>query len=429
MLVLGLGIGASVLGMFGYQWWQNSLIHQETDDATVVGHIHPLASRVAGTVSEVRVDDNQQVRQGQILVKLDPQDYQVKVQQARAALENAKQQAQAAQSNINLAQENASASVTTAQGEVNKARAGITTAQAALAEAQSGVPTAQAAVEEAQAGVRSAQAQVAQASATVERTQTDYQRYTQLEQEGVIPRQQLDVAREAYRVAVAEQQTANQGVQQAKAKLARAQQGVLQAQAQVAQAQQGVTQAQAELASAIGNLQQAQAKGQQTQVNRAQYEAARAAISQSAANLKDAQLQLSYTNIVAPVSGTVGDKTVEVGQKIQAGTPLMAIVSNDYWVVANFKETQLRKMRPGQKVEIKIDAFGNHTFTGHLQSISPASGANFSLLPPDNATGNFTKIVQRIPVKVTFDPQSIKGYESRITPGMSAVVNVALDSD
>jgi membrane fusion protein (multidrug efflux system) len=148
--------------------------------------------------------------------------------------------------------------------------------------------------------------------------------------------------------------------------------------------------------------------------------AAKAAIGQAEASLRDAQLQLSYTNITAPAAGRFGKKNVEVGNRVQTGTPLMAIVNNDYWVVANFKETQLENMKPGQMPEIKLDAFPHHTFKGRVDSVSPASGAQFSLLPPDNAT----KIVQRIPVKVTFDPASIQGYDLRITPGMSAEVSV-----
>ena len=140
--------------------------------------------------------------------------------------------------------------------------------------------------------------------------------------------------------------------------------------------------------------------------------------------MKDAQLQLSYTNITSPSTGRVGRKTVEEGQRVQPGQALMAIVDNDYWLVANFKETQLEDMQPGQPVEIKLDAFPHHTFRGRVDRISPASGATFALLPPDNATGNFTKIVQRVPVKIVLDRDSIKGYESRIVPGMSAEVSV-----
>jgi membrane fusion protein (multidrug efflux system) len=424
LILAGLGVGAIAAGGFGYQWWQYASTHQETDNAQVAEHLHQVGSRIPGTVSQVLVNDNQQVQQGQLLVKLDPRDYQVKVQQTEAALQNARRQAEAAQANIALASQTTSGKTTQAQGEVSNALAAIATAQAAVKEAQAGIPAAEAAVREAEAGIPAAQAQVAQTNANLQRAQADYNRYNTLFQQGAITRQQLETATAAYNVALAQRNAALQGVQQAQARLASATQGVQQAQSRLAQAQEGVTSAQARLAASKGGLQQATAGGQQTNVNRNQYEAAKAAIAQSEASLKDAQLQLSYTNIIAPAAGRVGRKTVEVGNRVQAGTPLMAIVNNDYWIVANFKETQLEDIKPGEEVEIKLDAFPHHTFKGRVDSISPASGAQFALLPPDNATGNFTKIVQRVPVKIVFDQESIKGYESRITPGMSAEVSV-----
>ena len=477
-----LGVGAIAAGSFGYHYWQYASIHQETENATVAGHIYQISSRVNGTVGEVMVKDNQQVKPGQLLIKLDPRDYQVKVQQAKAALENARRQAEAAEANISLASQTSQGKTTQAQGDISGANAAISTAQAALTEAQQGVPAAEATVAEAQAGVPAAiakvtqaqagipqaqakvteaeagiaqaQAQLAQAQANLVKTQADYKRYEDLQTEGAIARQQLDSAKAAYDVAVGQTTAAQQGIAQARARLAQATEGVTEAQAAVAQAQEGVKQAQAQvaraqvgiasaqakvavaqegittaqakLATSKGGLQQAQATGEQTKVSRSQYDAAKAAIAQSEASVKDAQLQLSYANITAPAAGQIGRKSVEVGQRVQSGTPLMAIVSNDLWVVANFKETQLANIKPGQKVEIKLDAFGGRKFEGRVDSFSPASGAQFSLLPPDNATGNFTKIVQRIPVKVVFDAESVKGYESRIAPGMSATVNVEL---
>ncbi len=455
-LILGL-LGAGVLatlGYYGYNYWQYSSRHQETDNATVVGHIHQISTRINGTVSDVLVKDNQIVKPGDLLVKLDPRDYQVKLQQSQAALEAASRQANAAQSNIALASETAQASNTQAQGDVGAAQAAISTAiatvqeaesgipaaQAVVAQAESGVPAAQAALQEAESGVPAAEAQLAQVEANLENTKANYDRYNSLYESGAISRQQLDGAKASYEVSEAQKNAALQGIQQAKARVsaaqenvtkaiaevAQAKQGVASAQAKLAQAQEGVASAQAKLASAKGGVEQATAKGQQTQVNRANYQAANSAIAQAEAALKDAQLQLSYTNIVAPIAGRIGRKTVEVGQQVQTGTPLMALVGNDDWVVANFKETQLAKMKVGQPVEIKIDAFPQQTFLGHIDSLSPASGAQFALLPPDNATGNFTKVVQRIPVKIVFDAASIKGYEERITPGMSAIVNVEL---
>jgi len=482
LILAALGIGAIAAGSFGYHYWQYSSIHEETENATVAGHIHQVSSRVNGTVGEVLVQDNQQVKPGQLLIKLDPRDYQVKLQQSQAALENARRQAEAAEANIALVSQTSQGKTAQAQGDISTANAGISTAQAAIREAQQGVPAAEAAVAqaeagvpaaiakvaqaeagipqaqakvtEAQAGIAAAQAELAQAQASLVKTQADYKRYESLQEEGAIARQQLDAARAAYDVARGQTTAARQGIAQARARLAQAKEGVTEAQAGVAQAREGVKQAEAQvaqakvgiasaeakvavaqegistaeakLAASQGGLQQAQATGEQTKVSRSQYDAAKAAIAQSEAALKDAQLQLSYTDITAPAAGQIGRKSVEVGQRVQPGTPLMAIVSKDLWVIANFKETQLANMKPGQKVEIKLDAFGSRKFEGHLDSFSPASGAQFSLLPPDNATGNFTKVVQRIPVKVLFDAESIKGYESRIAPGMSATVNVEL---
>lgn len=398
-LILALvGIGAIAAGVSGYRWWEYASTHETTDNAYVSGHIHPVSSRIAGTVTKVAVDDNQKINAGQLLVALDPNDNQVKVAQAQAALEAAKRQANAAQANITLAAQTSAAKSTQAGGDISSATAAIATAQATVSEAQ--------------AGLSSAKAQVAQAEATLQKTQKNYQRYQTLYQQGAIPQQQLDDAQAAYQVAQSEKAAAEQGVQQAIAK--------------ITQAQQGVQQATAQLAATKGELQQASASQQQTEVNRSQYAAAQAAIAQAQASLQDTQLQAGYTNITASASGVIGNKSVEVGQRVQPGTPLMAIVSQDYWVTANFKETQLEKIKPGETVEVKLDALGDITFKGRVDSISPASGAKFSLLPPDNATGNFTKIVQRIPVKITLDPQSVKGYQSRISPGMSAEVSVEL---
>jgi len=424
LILAGLGVGAIAAGTFGYHYWQYASTHQQTDNATVAGNIHQISSRIPGTISQVLVNDNQLVQPGQLLVELDPRDYQSKVQQAAAALGNAQSQAQAAQANIALSSQTTTGKTTQAQGDVSGAVAAISTAQAAVQEAQAGKPAAQAEVRLAQAGIPAAQAQVAQANANLEKAQTDYNRYNQLYQTGAIARQQLDSAKAAYDVATAQKNAAIQGVEQAQAKLSSAKVGVAKAQSQLAQAQENVTNAQAKLAASKGGLQQATAGGQDTTVKRSQYDAAKAAIAQSEASLKDAQLQLSYANVTAPSAGRVGKKNVQVGNRVQSGTPLMAIVDNQYWVVANFKETQLEKMRPGQPVEIKLDTFRDHTFIGRVESVSPASGAQFALLPPDNATGNFTKVVQRIPVKVVFDQKSIQGYESRITPGMSAEIAV-----
>ena len=398
-LLIGLSVGVVVATVFGYRYWQYTSTHETTDNATVAGSIYQVSSKIEGTVSDVLVRDNQVVKTGQVLVQLDRRDYENKVQQAKAALESAKRQANAAQASIALASETTSGKTMVAQGDISTAQAAIGTASAIVQEAEAGIPVAQ--------------SLVAQAEATRQKVQADYNRYETLYQQGAIARQQLDTAQAAYTVAEAQKTSALQGVQQAQAKLA--------------QAQEGITSAQAKLSASRGGLQQATASGQQTLVNRSQYEAAQGAIAEAEVALKAAQLQLSYINITAPGNGRVGKKNVEIGNRIQVGSPLMAIVDTNYWVIANFKETQLNKIRAGQPVEVKFDAFPGQMFRGKVDSISPASGSQFTLLPPDNATGNFTKVVQRVPVKISLDVNSLKGYESRVTPGLSAEVTVGIE--
>ncbi|MBE9109819.1 HlyD family secretion protein [Nodosilinea sp. LEGE 07298] len=394
MVLAGAGLIAG--GTIGSRWWAYASTHEETDNAQLQGHVYQISSRVPGKVEQVAVDDNQPVVAGDLLVQLDPHDYDVAVQQAQAALATAQKQAQAAQASISQADTSAQAQVTSAQGGITGAAAAIADAQAALEAARAGVPVAQ--------------AQLDQAEATLQKAATDYQRYQTLYTQGAISAQDRDGAKQAYDIAQAQRQSA--------------QQQVTQAQAKVTQAQEGVAKAQAELQTSRGSLQQAQASGVQTTVNRSQFEAAQAQIAEAEASLKQAQLQLSYTAIQAPAAGVVGHKTVEVGQQVQPGQPLMAVVGTDLWIEANFKETQIAHMHPGEPVEITVDALSGHTFTGQVESLSPASGAQFALLPPDNATGNFTKVVQRIPVKISLDPASVTGFEGWLAPGLSATVSV-----
>lgn len=396
-ILIGSGIAiATILGIVGYRWWFYASTHESTNDAYVAGYLHPVSSRIAGTVVQVNVDDNQKVQKGQPLIELDPKDYQVVVQQVQAALENARQQASAAQSTIILSAQTAQANMTEAKGAVGNAITSISSAQAM--------------VNQAQAGIVSAQDQLTKAQAQEANAKVTNQRYEQLYQTGAIPKQQRDDALTAYRVSQAETKTAQQSIVDAKAKYQ--------------SALDGIDQARANLVDSQGKVQQAQASGQQAEVSRRQYQAAQSQIAAATANLKQAQLNLSYTLIKAPVTGRIGNKTVQVGQRIQPNQPLLAVVDDDKWIVANFNETQLGKIQPGETVEIRVDAFSGKTFKGVVNSLSPASGSDFSLLPPDNATGNFTKVVQRIPVKVTFDSNSIRGYKNRITPGMSVEVTV-----
>jgi len=396
LILGGVGVGAIVAAIYGFHAWQYAQAHEETDNAYITADLYPVNARISGTVTQVSVDDNQTISAGTVLVKLDPRDYQVALQQAQAALAVAQQQANVAQANIGVTSTNAQGQTTQAQGNIDAAAASISTAKAAVSEAQAGVPAAQ--------------AQLAQVRANLVKAKLDYDRYQSLSQQGAVPQSQFDAVKATYDALLAQQKATQEQVRQAEAR--------------VAQAQENLRNAQAKLASTRGTLQQADATGQQTKVNQRQYKAAIAAVEQAQAQVSNAQLQLSYTTITTPAPGIVGNKTVQVGQRVQPGQTLMSIAARQPWVVANFKETQLAKMQPGQEVELKIDALPDRTFKGRVDSLSPASGAKFALLPPDNATGNFTKIVQRVPVKVTFDAQSIRGYETRLIPGLSVVATV-----
>jgi membrane fusion protein (multidrug efflux system) len=396
LLIWGGAAALVVLLVIGVRYLIWSAHHETTDDAYMAGHLHPISARITDTVQQVLIDDNQHVVKGQILVILDPNDYTVRVDQAKAALDAASRQAETAEAAIRSTSQSASAQTTQARGLIGEAKASIQAAKAAVVAAEAGVPRAN--------------AQMQQTNATLQREETDLRRYQDLYAKEQVSRQTLDHQRASYQVALAAQTAAQEQVRQA--------------QAQLAAAQQGVVRTEAQLTNSEGGLQSAQATTLETRVREGQFATARAAVAQAEASLEDAKLQLSYTIIKAPVSGRIGRKSVEAGQRVQIGQPLMAIVEDHPWVVANFKETQLAKMRAGQHVEVHIDTFPKHNFYGHIDSLAPGSGNEFALLPPDNATGNFTKIVQRIPVKIVLDDDSVRGYANLLSPGMSSVVTV-----
>jgi membrane fusion protein (multidrug efflux system) len=389
-VVLGLGAAG------GYQAFEVFSTHEETDDAYVTGHLHQVSTRVNGTVEKVLVDDNEHVKEGQVLVTLDARDYKAQADQALANLEQAERQAKTVQSSISFQD-------TTAQGQDTNARGSIDNAVAAIARAQ-------AQVREARANIVSAQENLVAKEAELQRAEADYKRYDVLEQEGAISTSQRDAARRDYFVALGNRDAAKSGIIEATERLQ--------------QAQHSVRTSEADLTKAQAEAKLAKASAIQTVVTEHQYQAAQAAVASAKAALEAAELNLSYTRIVAPTTGRVGKKTVEEGQRVEPGQPLLTIVADNPWVVANFKETQLKKMQAGQKVEIKIDSFPDHKFEGTVLSFSPASGASFAVLPSDNATGNFTKIVQRVPVKILFTPDSIHGYEDRLAPGLSVITSV-----
>jgi membrane fusion protein (multidrug efflux system) len=365
----------------GGLYWLHARQFEETDDAFIDGNIIPVGTKVAGLVKDVFVDDNQAVEAGQKLVQIDPADFQARLEQAQANLQAAQAKFDVAQTNLTLTRANS---------------------QAGLDQAKAAVTQAEALVRSAQSQQASAQADVVAAQAESTRRQADLKRYEALDPR-VVSQQQLDIARAAS--------------ESAEAQLTAAQKRVGAAESQIHEAEARVTQAQSALAAA--NTVKEQVASAQAKVRRAQAEADQA---QAAVDL--AKLELSYTTIVAPAAGRVTRKNAQPGQYLSVGQSLAAVVTPEIWVVANFKETQLTHMHQGQPVTIAVDAYPDKEFHGHIDSIQAGTGSRFSLLPPENATGNYVKVVQRVPVKIVFDEQP---EEKRLlAPGMSVVPSVRI---
>jgi len=368
---------------------------ESTDDAQLDAHVTQLAARVSGTVTRVAVDDNQLVEAGAVLVELDPRDYHVAVDKARAELADAEASALAAQSGIPIA------STTTASN--------VTTARGGIAQAQSGVAAGEREVDVARARLTTAQAKLREAESNAARSARDVERWRGLLAKDEVSKQQFDNAS-----ATAEAQKA--ASDSARSQVVEAEAGIRVAESRLAQARAGEQQANAELATA-------QTGPSHVAVTKARAAAAEAHVQQARATLAQAELNLQYATLKAPVRGIVSKKGINAGQVVQAGQPLLALVQIDQvWVTANFKETQLKNMKPGQRVTVNVDAFGGREFQGKVDSVAGATGARFSLLPPENATGNFVKVVQRVPVKIVLDAG--QDPEHALRPGMSVTPTV-----
>ena len=377
-------------------WWYYGG-RESTDDAQVDGHITQVSASVGGRIVGVHVNDNQLVKAGTVLAEIDPRDYQAALDRAAAELASAQASAQAAQIGVPIAHTESTSGVTTAQGGVEQAQAAIATSEGEIASAQ--------------ARLASAHATLRQREAEATRTGRDVERLKALIAKEEIPQQQYDAA-------VAAADAAHAAAEAARAMVAEAQTAVSVAEARARQARAGASQAQA-------SLRTAQTAPQHMQVTRAQANVAEAHVKQAEAVLAQARLNLEYTVVRAMTDGVISRRTVEVGQTVAPGQPLMALVDLDnLWVTANFKETQLRSVQPGRRVRVSVDALGGREFTGKVDSIAAATGARFSLLPPDNATGNYVKVVQRVPVKIVFEPG--QDPEHRLRPGMSVTPTVLL---
>lgn len=386
----GVVLIAAIVGLFLY--YHN---RESTDDAQIDGHITPIASKIYGKVASVLIDDNQAVKAGQSLVKIDPRDYQAAVDQAKAALDLAEGEARSAGVDVPRTVENVASGNSSADAQLLGAMADVARMQATYEQAQT-------------ADLAFAQANVNKSMANAALAQADLARYKPLMERDEISKQQYDAAK-ANADATASALKADQE------KLSQAQRNV-----EVVKAQLDV--AKARVLQAGAGVRAAHADDKQVGMRTADAQAKVAKVAQARASLDAAQLNLSYTDVVAPVNGVATHKQVEPGQIVQAGQGLLVVVPlQDVWVTANFKETQLKYMKPGQKAEVKVDTYGM-TFSGHVDSIAGATGGVLSLLPPENATGNYVKVVQRIPVKIVLDP--IPPDKAVLRPGMNVDATV-----
>ena len=385
-----------VVACAGYYLWRYFNTYESTDDAQIDGHINAISARITGSVVEIRAEDAQVVKAGDVLVRIDPRDYEVAVAKAEADLRDAEAALESSRIDIPITATNTASQLKTANSSRVDAAAFLLGVQRQLAAARDRLASAEALVRDAEANVK--------------KTGDDVARYKLLVDKNEIPRQQYDTA-------VALSDSALATLDSRKAAVREAEQNIAVAQSAIDQASQRIPQADATIESAM-------TAPKQVQVSEARAKSAAAQVAQKKALLDQAKLNLTYCTIVAPVNGIVGKRTVELGDNISPGEQMMAVVPlDDIWVTANFKETQLNRMNRGQRVRFSVDASGKE-YSGKVENVGGASGSRFSLLPPENATGNYVKVVQRILVRINIDPG--QNDDHRLRPGMSVDPKVYL---
>ena len=400
---------AAVGTPYGMNLWQYYQTHETTDDAYVIGDIVAISARVGGTVLAVHASKHQQVEGGQLLAQLDPDDFAARVAQAEASVEVARARLRHAELQVQLTQDSTS-------NDTVRTGATVLAAESALREARHDAEKAQARLRIWEAAVAAAQADVDTQAVHVAMAQTDFNRVDNLLSDGVVAQQQFDQAQSLLQASQTEKRAKEENLRQTRQELDAARADLLLKQETVQGEEASVAEAQA-------LLEGSQTQHQNVAIEEAEVEVAQALLQQAEADLAYATLQLQYTTLKAPVAGVIAKKNLEVGQVVQPGRPLLALVPlQEVWVEANFKETQLQHMRPGQRATLHVDAYPDEILTGTVESLSPGTGSVFSLLPPENATGNFVKVVQRVPVKIRIEPSSSPGIDLR--PGMSVVATV-----
>ncbi len=407
------------IAIAGTLFWRYRATHVSTDDAFVEGRVSAVSAAVEGTVLEVSVNDNQQVKEGQVLVKLDPKYYKGKLVGAKAAVAIARAELKAAEEQVSFSREIISS-------QVAQAEAALQASASAIQASRQVVDQAKAILASKREALAVAEAELNEKQALEEKAKIDFDRMRNLLKKNAISQVDFDLAKVNYQASAAQVAAAKRKVLQAKKELEAASADLKAKESGYAYSpiHLGIKSAKAKEIEAKAKLAETRAKERSIRIREAELELARGRLKAALGKFEFAKNQFEDTIIRAPIAGRVTKKTVEVGEFVHPGQPLMAIVSlSDVWVVANFKETQLTHVRPGQRVKITVDTCPGEVFTGTVDSIQAGTGARFSLLPPENATGNFVKVVQRIPVKIVLDRQS---NPCVLRPGMSVVPKIEL---
>jgi membrane fusion protein (multidrug efflux system) len=417
------GIALLVVAAASLGYWLYARQFESTDDAFIDGDIVQISPKVSSYISKIYVRNNQLVHKGDLLVELDPKDFELKLEQAKAQLATAQSQHGLAQATVNLTTKTAKASQTQALSNVTTARNNVQQTALASDAKRSMISQAQAVARTAEANLAQTRAQVPQAESNVHLAEVEHKRRLALFDKGDISKEILDQSTNALQTARAQLDAAQKAVIAAQSRVDEAQAGVATANENYKQSVAQIDLTRSQVDESKGRLQDANAAPERIDVSQSQAETAESQIGAAQTAVDQAERDLSYTKIYAPEDGYVTQKTIEEGQLVQVGAPLMALsLSDDVWIVANFKETQLELMRVDQPVDIKVDAYPNETFRGKVQSFQVGTGSRFSLLPPENASGNFVKVVQRVPVKIVFDEKP--DHLHLLAPGMSVEPSV-----
>jgi membrane fusion protein (multidrug efflux system) len=410
--IIGVLAAAVVLAYGGYRWYE-ARAYVSTDDAYVEGSITSISAKVPGHVTELLVQDNQPVKKGDLLLRIDPRDYQARRAQAASAVVTAEAGVRSARSEVPLARDDTSA-------QIDQARASLEAALVAVRSAEAAVEEARARLEAKRAAMDAMRAEVVGAESSARNAGRERERMDRLVKGGFVAQRDFDTADSVM-------ETATAALDATRRRHVQAEREVQQTEAELQSRRLAIEQAHQRVAEARAALARSESGRHTVEIKGAEVSRAEARLKEALADLAHADLQLYYTDVVSPLDGIVSKRTVETGQVVQMGQPLLAIVPlHDVWVVANFKETQLGRVRPGQKAEITVDSYPGRQFSGTVHSISAGTGARFSLLPPENATGNWVKVVQRIPVKILLEDKA-SGNPQLLRAGMSVFATIRVE--